>query len=284
MSDLSRPPADRRPQEGRRGDLGQSWLRVRAVARRHAYVLKRSPHRLFDVALWPLVDVLLFGSLGVFVSKGHGSAVSAFGYLLSGIVLWHVVYQSQIALSTGLLEETWSRNMLNLMVTPLTEVEYVLGVMLFGMVKLAIGTFVVALGALGFYAFAITDLGWGLVPIVAILLVVGWVIALFVIGIVLRFGSGAEALAWGIMFVVMPLSGVFYPVRALPGLLRPIGLALPTTHAFIAARALLDHHGLEWGQLAIATATTAGLLVAAVAFVVGMLVLFRRRGYVTRYS
>ena len=32
----------------------------------------------------------------------------------------------------------------------------------------------------------------------------------------LRFGSGAEALAWGVMFVVMPLSGIFYPVESLP--------------------------------------------------------------------
>ena len=41
----------------------RSWLRMRAIARRHAYVLVRSPHRLFDVTLWPLVDVVLFGSL-----------------------------------------------------------------------------------------------------------------------------------------------------------------------------------------------------------------------------
>ena len=44
---------------------------------------------------------------------------------MSGIALWHVVYQSQIGLGTGFLEETWSRNMLNLMVTPITELEYV---------------------------------------------------------------------------------------------------------------------------------------------------------------
>jgi ABC-2 type transport system permease protein len=261
-----------------------SWLRIRAIARRHAYVLKRSPHRLFDVTIWPLVDVLLFGSLGVFVSRQSGAGPLAFAYLLSGIVLWHVVYQSQIALSTGLLEETWSRNLLNLMVTPLTELEYVLGVMLFGMVKLAIGVGVVVLTALVFYAFNVTTLGWGIIPVAAVLLTVGWVIALFVIGIVLRFGSGAEALAWGILFMVMPLSGVFYPVRALPAVLRPLALALPTTHAFAAGRALLVHHGLAWTQLGIAAVSTVILLLAAIAFVTVMLSLFRRRGYITRYS
>jgi ABC-2 type transport system permease protein len=264
--------------------LALSWLRIRAVARRHAYVMLRSPHRLFDVTIWPLVDVLLFGSLGVFVSRAQGVGATAFGYLLSGIVLWHVVYQSQIALSTGMLEETWSRNLLNLMVTPMSEIEYVAGVVLFGMVKLAIGVGVVAFAAVGFYAFNITDLGWELVPVVAVLLLVGWLIALFVIGIVLRFGSGAEALAWGILFMVMPLSGIFYPVKALPMVLRPLALALPTTHAFAAARALLDHRGLAWNQLGIAAGSTLGLFVAAVVFLAAMLSLFRRRGYITRYS
>ena len=63
-----------------------SWLRILAVARRHFYVLKRSPHRLFDVTVWPLVDVLLFGSIGVFVSGGAGGG-PAFAYLLGGIIL-----------------------------------------------------------------------------------------------------------------------------------------------------------------------------------------------------
>jgi ABC-2 type transport system permease protein len=109
---------------------------MRAIARRHAYVLVRSPHRLFDVSLWPLVDVVLFGSLAAFVGKnGASGASTAAGYLLAGIILWHVIYQSQIAMSTGFLEETWTRNLLNMMVTPVREVEYVAGVALFGMLS-----------------------------------------------------------------------------------------------------------------------------------------------------
>jgi len=263
-----------------------SWLRIRAIARRHYYVLLRAPHRLFDVTIWPLVDVLLFGSIAAFVSRGGGadSARLAAGYLLSGILLWHVVYQSQIALATGFLEETWTRNLLNLMVTPMREVEYVAGVALFGMVKLAIGLTVVATTALGFYAFNVTDLGWGLVPVAGVLLLVGWVIALFVIALVLRFGTGAEALAWGILFVVMPLSGVFYPIRALPAVLRPLAEALPSTHAFAAGRALFDGRGLLWGQLGIATAECAAAAVLALAFLSHMLAAFRRRGYISRYT
>jgi ABC-2 type transport system permease protein len=264
---------------------GKSWLRMRAIARRHAYVLWRSPHRLFDVTLWPLVDVLLFGSLAAFVGTGDATgAAKASGYLLAGIVLWHVIYQSQIAMSTGFLEETWTRNLLNIMVTPLREVEYVGGVAMFGMVKLAMGVGVMVLGALAFFSFHTWSLGVGLVPIGAVLLVVGWAISLLVIGLVLRLGTGAEALAWGVMFVLLPLSGVFYPTDALPTVLQPIAALLPTTHAFTALRSLVDGAGTDWVQLAIAAVGAVVLLGLSMWYLVVMLRTFRKRGYITRYT
>jgi ABC-2 type transport system permease protein len=255
------------------------------MAVRQALVLRRSPHRLFDVTIWPVVDTLLFGSLAVFFSRAGGSGGKAgAAYLIAGVLLWHVVYQSQIALATGFLEETWSRNLLSLMCTPLTEGEYVAGVALFGLVKLLLGVGAVAVMVALLYAFNVTSLGWALLPIVAVLLAAGWAVALFVIGMVLRFGTGAEALAWGILFVVMPLSGVFYPVSALPRLLRPVSALLPTTHAFAAARAVLDGDPMPWHQLGVAGATTLLALVLAVLWVRAMLRTFRRRGFVTRYS
>ena len=263
------------------------WLRVWALARRHAYVLLRSPHRLFDVTVWPIVDTVLFGSLGVFfVRQGGPSSAAQAGvaYLLSGIVLWHVVYQAQIAVSTGFMEETWSRNLLSLMVTPLRELELVAGIALFGLAKLVMGVGVVALAAWALYAFDVTSLGLGLVPVMAILLAGGWAIALLVIGLMLRFGNGAEALAWGIMFLVMPLGGVFYPVEALPGFIRPVSVLLPTTHAFAAGRDLIDGGPMPRGELALAAVGTLVAVAGALAFVAWMLRVFRRRGYVTRYS
>jgi ABC-2 type transport system permease protein len=260
-------------------------LRLRAIARRHAYVMVRSPHRLFDVTLWPLVDVLLFGALAQFVGDGDPSGASqAAGYLLAGIVLWHVIYQSQIALSTGFLEETWTRNLLNMMVTPVREVEYVAGVALFGMVKLALGVGVMVLGALVFFSFDTWSLGFGLIPIAAVLLLVGWSVSLFVIGLVLRFGSGAEALAWGVMFILLPLSGVFYPIDSLPTLLQPVAEILPTTHAFEALRDLVDSKGLNWGQVGIAAVGAFVMALIALAYLNQMLKTFRRRGYITRYT
>jgi ABC-2 type transport system permease protein len=73
------------------GPVAGSFWRIMAVARRHAYVLQRSPHRYFDIIVWPVVDTLLFGSIGVFAAtRAQSAAQQVVLYLMAGIVLWHV--------------------------------------------------------------------------------------------------------------------------------------------------------------------------------------------------
>ena len=43
-----------------------------------------------------------------------------------------------------------------------------------------------------------------------------WAIGIFVSGLILRNGMGAENLAWSVMFLHMPLACVYYPVATLP--------------------------------------------------------------------
>jgi ABC-2 type transport system permease protein len=261
-----------------------SVLRIRAVARRHAYVLQRAPQRWFDVVFWPVVDAVLFGSLGVYFGRQSGTGARGVAFLLAGIVLFHVVFQAEISLATGFMEETWSRNLLNLMVTPLTELEYVAGVVLFGLAKLVLGVGTVCLVAFGLFAFRITDIGLALVPIVAILLLVGWSVGLVVIGLILRVGQGAEILAWGLLAMVMPLSGIFYPASALPGILQPVAEVLPTTHAFAAARRVVAGHPVPWGQLGLAAIGCVVVFGLANVFVIRMLKVFRARGFISRHT
>jgi ABC-2 type transport system permease protein len=219
----------------------------------------------------------------VYFGRQHGTAAASAAFLLAGIVLFHVVFQAEISLATGFLEETWSRNLLNLMVTPLTELEYGAGVVLFGMARLAIGVTVVSVVAFALFAFDITTLGLALIPLVVILLVVGWSMALFVIGLILRVGQGAEILTWGVIAFLLPMSGIFYPVSALPGGLQPLSEALPTTHVFAAGRAVVTGHPLPWGQVGVAACSAVLLVALSVWFLTRMLATFRRRGFISRH-
>jgi ABC-2 type transport system permease protein len=261
-----------------------SWLRVRTVVRRHAYVLWRSPHRWFDIVVWPLFDVLLWGSLGAFVAQENDASRATTPYLLAGIMLFHVLFQSQIAVSTGFMEETWTRNLLNMMTTPLREIEYVAGLAVYGLAKLTAAMAMVCLTALTFYGFGLGEVGWGLVPIVGILMVIGWALAMFVVGLLLRYGQSAEILAWASTFLILSVSGVFNPVDSIPGVLQPLAHVLPTTYVFSAARDLLDGKAMPWGDLGIAAVGSVVLVALAMTFVTRKLAQFRHRGYVTRYS
>ena len=262
-----------------------SLLRIKTVVRRHAYVLWRAPHRWFDIAFWPLMDVILWGSLGTYVASQSGpDSTTSATYLLAGIIMFHVLFQSQIAVATGFMEETWSRNLLNVLTTPVTEVEYVAGTAAFGFVKLALALTTLTLTALGFFGFRLSSIGWSLVPIAAILVLVGWGIGIAGIGVILRFGQGAEVITWGSNFILMALSGVFNPVEALPAVLQPIARLLPSTHAFNALRTVLAGDPLPWSEIRSGLLGSVVFVVLGFAYSARMLRTFRKRGYVTRFS
>src|SRR5262249_42130140 len=61
-------------------------------------------------------------------------------------------------------------------------------------------------------------------------------------GIVMRNGLGAEGLTWSMMFVLLPLTCVYYPVATLPPLVQPLAWALPPTAVFEGMRALVVDH------------------------------------------
>jgi ABC-2 type transport system permease protein len=261
-----------------------SWSRVRTVVRRLGYVVGRSPHRWFEVVIFPCIDVLLFGSLGAYIALEDGSSQATAPYLLAGIMLNHFIFQTHVSIATGFMEETWSRNLLNVLCTSVREVEYVTGIVAYSLVKLVAAMVAVSVAAFAFFGFGLAELGWGVLLLGAVLVVIGWAMGLFMVGLILRFGQSAEILTWAIPFITLALSGVFNPVRAIPGALQPLSNALPTTYAFAAGRALLAGEGMPWGDVARAAGGGLVMLGAAAWFCTRMLATFRARGYVTRYS
>ena len=61
-------------------------------------------------------------------------------------------------------------------------------------------------------------------------------------GLVLRNGLGAESIVWTLMFGLMPLACIYYPVTVLPHWLQYVAWSLPPTYVFEGMRALLIEH------------------------------------------
>jgi ABC-2 type transport system permease protein len=104
------------------------------------------------------------------------------------------------------------------------------------------------------YGFGLWRMGPVTVLFFALLMMMGWAVALGVTSLILRHGSGAEPLAWSVLFGLTPFAAVFYPVEVLPGWLQPVALAIPAAHVFEGMRAALLEQRIAWGHLAAALA------------------------------
>src|SRR5262249_35929351 len=148
------------------------------------------------------------------------------GAFIGALLLWDILFRGQLGFSISFLEEMWSRNLANLLISPLRPIEFVLALMIMSVVRLAIGVIPVSLLAIAFFGFNLFGLGLALVAFFVNLMLTSWAVGIFVSGLVLRNGLGAENLAWTIMFIIFPLTCVYYPVAVLPPWLQVIAWAL----------------------------------------------------------
>ncbi|MDE2041209.1 MAG: ABC transporter permease, partial [Patescibacteria group bacterium] len=152
--------------------------------------------------------------------------------------------RSQNAVTIAFLEDVWEKNLLNLFVTPVRIVEFIFSTVVLGIVRILIQGVILGIVAVALYHFNIFQFGLYTIPFIISLLLFGWALGLFVVAIILRFGTTAQVLAFGIIFLVQPFSAVFYPVSALPQWLRPLSYALPSTYVFEGMRQVIATGGL----------------------------------------
>ncbi len=216
-----------------------SARRIWGLMYRHLALYRRSWPRLLEIAYWPVLNMCIWGFTTMFLAERSGLAWTAAGALLGGVLLWEVTLRSQMGLALSFLEEVWSRNLGHIFVSPLRPWELVAGLIGMSLLRMLAGVLPAILLAWLFYAFNLFALGPVLVLFFANLMIMGWAVALGVVSLILRHGAGAEALAWSVLFGLMPFCAVFYPVSALPGWLQPVALALPAAHVFEGMRAVL---------------------------------------------
>lgn len=216
-----------------------SARRIGAMVLRYWYLLKSSWPRLLELAYWPLVQMLMWGFLQLYLREQTGVLATAGAALIGAVLLWDILFRGQIGFSISFLEEMWARNLGHLMMSPLRTGEFIVALMTMSIIRVLIGVVPVAALALVFFDFNILTLGAALFGFFLVLILTSWAIGLLVCGLVLRQGLGAESLAWSLIFALLPLACVYYPVAILPEWLQYVALALPPTHVFEGMRAIL---------------------------------------------
>jgi ABC-2 type transport system permease protein len=257
--------------------------RIAAVVRRQFYVTIHSPTRLIELAFWPVVDLILWGMITVFLVRSGAELPVPVSFFLGAVLLWDMVFRAKNGVALCLLEEIHSQNLISVLASPITPAEYLAGAVLYGLAKVAVTWSVMSLLAWALFSFGVLQLGASLILFAGVLLVFGVALALVVIACVLRFGYAADELAWALAAVVVPFSAVFYPVTALPGWAQAVAWCVPPAHTFEAMRAALSHHAATWGSLRVAFALDAVYVGIGFWFARAMFGALLRRGLVTRY-
>src|ERR1700735_581175 len=257
---------------------GSSTRRIAAMMLRYWYLLRSSWPRLLDLVYWPTVQMVTWGFLQYYIASNAGFFARAGGTFIGAVLLWDILFRGQLGFSISFLEEMWSRNIGNLMMSPLRPIEFIAALMVMSIVRLAIGAAPVTILAIVFFGFNLYALGFALVAFFINLMLTSWAVGIFVSGLVLRNGLGAENLAWSIMFLFMPLTCVYYPVTTLPVWLQPVAWALPPTYVFEGMRALLVDKAFRPDLMLDAFAINAVLFAAGVFGFLKLLEGARRHG------
>lgn len=226
-----------------------SGRRVGAMVLRHLYILRGSWPRILEMAYWPAVNVVVWGFTSQFFAANSSWVAQATGVLIGAVILWDVMFRGNLGVSLSFMEEMWSRNLGHLSVSPLRPHELVASLLCMSLIRTLIGVVPAMLLAIPLYHYSIFDLGLPLMAFWVNLMVSGWAIGLGVSALVLRFGLGAESLAWVLVFAVAPIAGIYYPIATLPAWLQPVAWALPPAHVFEGMRAVMFGHPFPAGHL-----------------------------------
>lgn len=211
--------------------------RISAIILRQYFLTIRQMERFFDMLVSPVLMIVLWGFLTKYVSGLQTSNLA--GFLLGGIVLWSIFEKVGTDIGVNFMNDVWDRNLVNVLATPITFVEYLTGLGFVSLIKLSVVFLAMSLIASIFYNFQITSLGFGLSLFGLNLFIFAASFGIFNIALVLRFGHSIGPLTWIIPFLVQPFAAVFYPVSILPVFFQNLARLIPISYVFEGMRGVI---------------------------------------------
>lgn len=243
-----------------------SFCRIGAIVFRHLMTLKRLSW-IIEVSYWPVLHIIIFGLLGkaTAMMTGVPLQIEYINTLIINAVLWYLVLRGAITIGFIFLNEIFDANLISLFATPLRKLEWIIAAIIVGSMAALFTLFFGAFSAYLIFQCNILTIGWSLIAIISLLLISGWSLGLFLVGILLFMGKRGVELAFAICWVLLPFSCVYYPLEVFPLLLQKIVWLIPMTHIFTATRTILNG-GYAWNSIAISFGLNIVYLILAVSF------------------
>lgn len=258
--------------------------RLEGVLLRHWFPISRSPIKIAEMIFWPLMNVVLWGLVGLSVFAMNFSIGSDYvTSLIVCVILWETFFRSLNSIFSSFLEEVWAGNIVYLFASPVVIKEWVVGS---SAVAAARGLIAFATAWLGATALFSQDLTPRIAPFFAtipILIMLGLAFGLAIISAMIRWGVSKQGLIWMLLALLGPMSCIYYPAQVFPSPLRDVALALPTTQIFEFIRDSIHTDKLEWYSLAMPTLSACAIFICSLLLLRNSLNFARRDGSILRH-
>lgn len=238
--------------------------RISAIILRHFFLTIHQMERFFDVLISPILVLVLWGFLAKYVQGIQEPTLAAF--LLGGMILWVIFEKVGTDIGVNFMFDIWDRNVINMLASPITFIEYLGGLIIISLIKISIAFLSMWIMASIFYNFQITAVGLGLALFWINLVIFATSFGIFNIALVLRYGHSVGPLTWILPFFVQPFAAVFYPISVLPGVFQKIAYFIPISHVFEGLRYTLKTGQFDINSFWVAIALNIFYLTASIGF------------------
>lgn len=231
---------------------------VYAILLQDFYVTKASLEVIFDIFVFTLINISLFGFIANYLVQGGNNKYQVQGLLIA-VIFWEVIRINQYSITVSSLWNVWSHNLCNMFIAPVRMVEYLCAHIISATIKsILLMSSAIVLARL---VFNLNVLSIGLFPVVFTYLnmvIFATAVGLVLLGLIFKRGTRIQALAWGSIYIIQPLCAVFFPVSVLPVFLQPVSYMFPITYFFEWIRAI--HTGGSYSALKVAGAFVYNIL------------------------
>lgn len=215
------------------------WFRVKALIGHYLYSIKRNPSRLIDLFFWPVFDLMLWGFLTIYLTQQRGDLSFFTAMILGALIFWSIFYRVTNEVPFQVLDDVWSRNFKNLLITPLSINEFLTALFVASLIKVCLTLIVLLPAAFLLYSFNIFKLGFVFILLFSNLLIFCFSFGMVIAACILRFGERLAFLSWITATLVQPLACVFYPRQILPLVLQKLSYLMPISYVFENLRRVL---------------------------------------------
>lgn len=255
--------------------------RIFAIVLRYLFLFRHSFDRLSDAFYWPTIDLAVWGLTGAYLQHlQHMNTYPIIVMIVSGIVFWYILWRAQYEMTINLLEDLWDRNLINTFVAPLKFSEWISSFVVLGIIKAFISLLFTTLVAYILYQVKIFAFGFYIIPFFFLLMMTGWAVGLIVVGLILRYGTRIQTLAWAMVAIISPFSAVYYPVSSLPVWAQKIAMFIPSSYIFEGIRQVISGHVLDPQKLLFSFILNVFYLTLAIIFVKKSFKVLVQKGFI----